>query len=476
MRRASSTSILFSFSAIAVLTVAGATSGCGDADATGGAGATSGLTAGQPISVTQGAPSSQTGTGNGGTTTSSASSGMPATSCAPLPPPQGTVVELTTSDDLVAAFDAATSGTTLSLADGTYTVPEAGLWIRESGVTVRSASGNRDAVILDGNYQQVSGGVINVSGVSDVTIAELTIRRARYHTIHVSANAMPANGVRIYRVHLVDPGEQAVKVNNEGMGAFTDNGELACSLLELTSDGRDQVMSYMPAGLGCYTGGIDAHGSRDWVVRDNVIRGFWCGNAFLSEHGIHFWRGSRDTIIERNLLEDNARAIGLGLDDGGRTYDDDPCGIGAASHYGGLVRNNMIVATDPDLFASPSGMDGGIALAWACDATVVHNTIASTSPPFASIEWRFASTTANIVNNLATHDLVPRDGATATLVGNIELAAVTEFVDLQAHDAHLDPASNAIGAGDPSGKMLAPTDFDGQARGDTPDVGADEVP
>lgn len=31
------------------------------------------------------------------------------------------------------------------------------------------------------------------------------------------------------------------------------------------------------------------------------------------EHGIHFWTGSRGTLVERNLLKNNARAIGFGL-------------------------------------------------------------------------------------------------------------------------------------------------------------------
>ena len=183
-------------------------------------------------------------------------------------------------------------------------------------------------------------------------------------------------------------------------------------------------------------------------------------------------------VVERNLLEDDARGIGFGLDDSGRVFDDDPCGAGiTAAHYGGVIRNNMIVATDDGLFASPDGMDGGIALAWACGATVAHNTVASIAAPFASIEWRFSKTTVNLVNNLVTHDLVPRDGATATEAGNIELASPVEFVDLVGHDVHLDPASNALGAGDAGGKALAPQDFDRQARPDTmPDVGADEIP
>ena len=74
----------------------------------------------------------------------------------------------------------------------------------------------------------------------------------------------------------------------------------------------------------CIHRGIDAHDASGWTVRDNYISGFWCdgaGGAFLSEHAIHFWTGSRDTTVSRNKLVDNARGIGFGLGPGGRTYD-----------------------------------------------------------------------------------------------------------------------------------------------------------
>ena len=103
---------------------------------------------------------------------------------------------------------------------------------------------------------------------------------------------------------------------------------------------------------------------------------------------------------------DNARGIGLGNDTepGQRTYSDQPCsGASEASHYGGLVRNNMVAVSDPGVFASSSGMDTGIFMWNACGATVAHNTVASTSEPFTSIEWRYPSSDPLLINNLATH-------------------------------------------------------------------------
>jgi hypothetical protein len=340
---------------------------------------------------------------------------------------------------------------------------------------VPSASGDREAVVLDGGYDTSTGGLISVSDASGVTIADITLRRPRYHAIHVTAGAKPANGMRIYNVHVADPGEQAIKINNAGQGFYTDGGEIACSHIELTQAGRQQVMTYESAGSYCYTGGVDAHGAEGWTVRDNFITGFWCSNAYLAEHGIHFWRGSRDTRIERNVIVDNARGIGLGLDATGRTFNDDPCpGVAQASHYGGLVINNFIAGVDPALFASPSGMDLGIGLSYACGATVAHNSVASLEAPYSSIEWRFTETDVRLYNNLVTHNLRERDGATAVQAGNIEGAAAADFVDLEGHDLHLASGSAAEGSGAPEGAAVAPEDIDGDARTQTPDVGADE--
>ena len=306
-----------------------------------------------------------------------------------------------------------------------------------------------------------------------MTVAEITIQRPRFHAIHVTANQTAANGTRIYGVRLFDPGEQTIKINHHDNGVYADGGEVACSYLELTAAGRQQVQSYTSSGSTCYTGGVDAHGARDWVIRDNTIVGFWC-DTDLSEHGIHLWTGSRDTVVERNLLVNNARGIGFGLSSGGRTYGDDPCGgIGDASHYGGHIANNFVVGTDPALFNSPSGMDLGIGLWHACGATVVHNTVASTQAPFSSIEGRFADTTADVVNNLVTHDIKERDGASFSLAGNLEGAA-DQFVDMAGFDLHLAEGAPAIGAGDDTGVALAPEDIDGDPRATPPDVGADQ--
>lgn len=398
-----------------------------------------------------------------------------ATECAPLPPPPAgdTIVNVSTEADLWDAVNEAQPHTTILLADGTYNLGANWhyVWIDTPYVTLRSASGNREAVILDDNY---SGTEIVTILASNVTIAGITIKRAGTHPIHVvSTETADTLNTLIYNVRITDPGEQAIKVNPASAGHYPDNGVIACSTIELTDAGRPHVS-------GCYTGGIDMHQARDWVVRDNWIEGFWC-SAGLSEHGIHFWRGCRDPIVERNVLRNNARGVGFGMATSGtgRTYPDDPCPATSdyVDHYGGIIRNNFIFANRAELFASADGYDNGISLWNACEVKTYHNSVISTQPPFSSIEWRYSNTSVHLVNNLVSHNLRPRDGATAVQAGNLTNAPLTLFVDGSGGDLHLLPtATSAIDQGVTLTAGLCDDDIDGDARhiGAARDVGADE--
>ncbi len=396
--------------------------------------------------------------------------------CPPLPPSSGTIVEVSSVGELVGAVNAASPGDVILAADGTYALAGAYLRIDVPNVTLRSKSGNREAVVLDGGYQTTE--IVQVAA-SNVTIADLTLKRAYYHPIHVTAGeSADTLNTTIYNVHVIDPGQQAIKINQNGAYThFSDDGLVACSHIELTDAGRPKITEINGS---CYTGGIDGHQAWGWVLRDNLIEGFWCENG-LSEHGIHFWTGSRDTLVERNELRDNARGIGLGLGQSGgnwRTYGDQPCpGVSNAGHYGGIVRNNMIFAGRAELYGSQSGFDCGVCLEQACSASVVHNSVVSSQAPFSSIEWRFGDTSLDLINNLVSHNLRERDGATASLAGNLENAPLSLFADPGAGDLHLkSSASQAIDQGASLPAAAAADDFDGDPRpiGSARDIGADE--
>jgi hypothetical protein len=394
--------------------------------------------------------------------------------CPPLAPPTGTIVNVSTVLELVDAINQAEPAATILVADGMYNLNGAYLRIDVPGVVLRSASGNREAVVLDGNYNTTEIIQIVASGV---TVADLTLREAYNHPIHImSSESLSTDDTFLYNLHIIDPGEQAVKINPVGTDFFTDNGVIACSHIELTDTGRSYIRN------NCYTGGIDAHQSRGWLIRDNIIEGFWC-TAGLSEHAIHFWRASRDTLVERNAITNNARGIGFGLvtDGDARAYPDNPCpaaGGAYVDHYNGIIRNNTVFANNEALFSSEYGFDCGICLWTACEADVLHNTVFSTQPPFSSIEWRYTNTWIDLTNNLVSHNLRNRDGAYAVQAGNVTEALASWFVDASYGDLHLEgdvPEVVDQGVSIPAG--LCDDDMDGDPRpiGTARDVGADET-
>jgi hypothetical protein len=368
---------------------------------------------------------------------------------------------------LSAIVSRAAPGTTLLLADGTYRLGST-LIVSSPGLTIRSLSGRPEAVVLDGNY--ATGDLVAVAA-SDVTIAEMTLTRTSYHLVHVvPRDAGPTiRRARLYRLRLVDGAQQFVKVNpNAARSAFADAGRVECSSFRLTDRGRPHIPSNF---LPCYTGGIDAHGARGWVVRLNRFEDLRCADG-LAEHAVHFWTGSRDTLVERNTIVDCARGIGFGLGestDWARTYQD-AAREGYVGHYGGIIRNNVVIAGRP-------GMDTGIGLEQARGARIYHNTVYAgrrAARYFSSLDYRFPSTSADIRNNLVTR-ITARDGARATLDRNVESVPASWFRNPSRLDFHLRPTANeAIDRG--VSVDAAGLDIDGTPHTvGLPDLGADEA-
>jgi hypothetical protein len=389
--------------------------------------------------------------------------------CGPLPAAAGptTRVRPDQAGSLPAIVSRAPARATILLADGTYRLRST-LVVSKPGVAIRSVSGRAGAVMLDGNYS--TGDLVAVAA-SDVTVAELTLTKASFHLVHVvpKDGGPTIRGVRLYRLRLIDGAEQFVKVNpNAARGAFVDLGRVECSTFRLTDRGRRHVPSDF---LPCYTGGIDAHGARGWVVRLNRFEDIRCGEG-LAEHAVHFWTGSRDTLVERNTIVDCARGIGFGLGertDWARRYGDQP-GEAYVGHYGGVIRNNVVVAGRP-------GMDTGIGLEQARGARVYHNTVYAdprATGYFSSIDYRFPSTTVDIVNNLVTK-ITARDGARARRGRNVESVPPRWFRNPARLDFHL--RRSATGAIDRGLEVSsAGLDIDGTPHAvGAPDLGADEA-
>lgn len=448
----------------------------GGAGARAGAGAGSSATGGRAGSAEAGSGTAgSAGAGAGGSVAPSSNTGA----CQDLPAATGAILELTPddADALPQVARDAPAGTTLLLADGTYTMTGTDegsrrIQIVNEGVSLRSKSGSREAVVIDGEY--LTEEIITISA-SRVTLADLTLSHAVNHPVHVMGGAQADIAeTLLHNLHIIDGGEQFVKVNTSGgtPNRYADRGVLECSLLELTEAGRPHIE---PNPGGCYTGGIDAHQARGWQVRDNVFRGIYCTSGGLAEHAIHFWTSSRDTLVERNTIIDCARGIGFGLGDGGgavpdRAYADDPYpGVGYVGHYDGIVRNNVI-AISPGL----AEFDTGIELEQARGTRVLHNSVIHPTTAFASISHRFANTQVVLENNLV-RSIRARDGSQAEGSSNLENAEDDLFVDVAGHDLHLAPgAAAAIDQG--VALPDAGDDIDGMPHeADAPDLGADEL-
>jgi hypothetical protein len=359
--------------------------------------------------------------------------------CPALAPPGGPTFSISNEFDLRDQAYNAAAGTTLLIQAGVYNMQDF-VHVVHDGVSLRGATGNRGDVILD--FGGMSGGHFGILvEADDVTIADLTIRNANDHGVSIQGADRPV----LYNLHILDIGDQLVKVNPARDGS--DEGLLACSRLEYTTAAPDS-----------YTNGISAHDAHDWVVRDNEwyrIRTPWDDPVPT----ILFWSGSSDTVVERNLLVDCYQGIAFG--------NASQPGI---NHTGGIVRNNMIYASMPH--------DSVVEMVHATGWLVAHNT-AFLQNPAPGLTWgmeaRFSDSQGTFAYNLANMAIINRDGAQAALIGNVTGAQANWFANAVSGDLHL--VGTASGAIDQAAPLAAVVDdYDGDARpnGPAPDVGADE--
>ncbi len=255
--------------------------------------------------------------------------------CQPLPPPTGTVIQVSTVAELQSAVSNLTSNSTILIVDGVYDLSNT--LIIDGGVTdvtLRGASGNREAVVLRGrgmansSYGNTPHGFL-IRKSNRVTIADLTIRDFYFHNVQIQGE-QDAQATRLYNLKLIDAGEQLVKVSSGGPPApYADDGIVECSYLGYTDRSRDW-----------YTNGVDVLAGARWVIRDNVFENIRAPQGQLAGPAILMWRNSIDTIIERNLFFECDRAIAIGLSspDPSRARD----GNSQYDHQGGIVRDNII--------------------------------------------------------------------------------------------------------------------------------------
>ena len=371
-----------------------------------------------------------------------------------LPPPSGTVVQVSSESQLQAAIGSLISGSTIMIQPGTYNLTST-LSINSGvrNVTIRGATNSCDDVVLIGrgmsntSYGNVPHGIW-IGNAQHVLIADLTIRDVYYHPIQLDPN-YGAQAPRIYNVHLIDAGEQFVKSSASTSGTVgVNDGIVEYSIMEYTTTARSN-----------YTNGVDVHQGANWVIRYNLFRNIGAPSGQLAGPAVLMWNGSSDSVVEGNLLLNVQYGIALGLDPN-KTND----------HLRGIVRNNFFYRS------SSQGGDVGITINNSAGTKVLNNTIILSGTYPNAIEYRFPATTGvEIRYNLTDAAVQARDGATGTVSNNVTSAQPAWFGNLSVGDLHL--TSAATPAIDHA--LVHPdvtTDYDNERRpiGPAPDIGADE--
>jgi hypothetical protein len=352
---------------------------------------------------------------------------------------------------ILASAQAAGGHTTLLMADGIYDIDRT-LKVETAGIEIRSASGQREKVIIRGDRMAGSARIGNLFRVSapDFTLRSVTLQRCGNHLVQIAGES-GAHRARLIDCVFQDSFEQLVKVSGHRPGTghtLCEDGLVEGCLFEYT------------AGIGpqYYIGGLDGHNCSRWTVRGNTFRGIASPSRHIAEHAIHFW-GIQDIRVENNLIIDCDRGIGFGMGPD-------------RSVKRGTIRNSMIFhSANAHPFA-----DAGIVLESSSRIDVLNNTVFQEHAYPRAIEFRFSGTRdGRIINNLTNRAIAARDGGTAVVSNNYTRAESSMFVDAARADLHLKAAiAGVTDAGIAMDEVKA--DFDGRARprGAGHDIGAHE--
>ena len=369
-------------------------------------------------------------------------------------PASATLWTVSTVAQLQSAVNSAQPGDIIELTDGTYTVTAYnGILIQDkNNLTLRSQSGNRDAVIVKGQGINDRDIYFTFQLVrSDyITLENMTLRDTYYHCVQLNEGS--SNYV-LRNLYLWDAGEGPVKttVLPGVLDLYCDDG-----LIE------DCVIGYTTTGMRSVVEGIDLIASARTVIRNcdfiNAKAKKQVGYGF-------FVKGNGEDTVVDNCYFQNCD-IGLSFGDGLCPWDYSRYLQEHPEHRRGIMKNNVVHGT----------YDVGIYLTEATDFKCYNNTVWSTYRSGSSIDFRYLQTTGTCYNNISSQSYRLRDGATPTLSNNLWNAPASLFVNQAGTDYHLvSTATQAIDQGlDTTADV--PYDMDGETRpkGSAVDIGADE--
>jgi hypothetical protein len=385
-----------------------------------------------------------------------------------------TVWDISNVPQLDNALSNLSAGDEMVLQAGTYYLDRV-VALNLPDVTIRGATGNRDDVVLIGGGMNTHGVDEGITiGADNVTVRNLTLKDFFYNALHLRAES-DISGAVISNVKTWNIGERHVKGSKDGNLNHTCDNTLIENVYMLQTEPR---LDTNPSG-GDYIGGMDIMATNNLTIRDCVaegIRGFTGGgNA-----AIFLWQGHNNFTIERNVITDCNKGIGIGL-----CYYAGATISGGWHADGGAIRNNTVLRC--------GGYDGnniGLELCGLKNVDVHHNTIYSPDVTYfrnVSVwdDGNIPISNLDVQNNIfygGVFDIAGGDWSPTAVrdMGNIvdtdgSIVLPDWFVDVAAGDLHLTAsATGAIDAAQSLATVTDDVDAEGRPIGAAPDFGADE--
>jgi len=374
-----------------------------------------------------------------------------------LPQSSGPTILVSDVKELIKTINQAEPGQTILVEDGHYMMPQY-VRISADNVTLRSASGQRERVIIDGAESRHRE-LLGISACSGVTIADLTIQNIQCNGFKINSETNVQN-LKIYNciIHNIwQRGVKGVKVPKENREEIRPKN---CRIQYcLFYNDRPKRLSDDPADIakGNYVAGIDVMFAKDWIISDNVFIGIQ-GRTFEGRGAIFVWHDSQDCVIERNIIIDCD--VGLQLGNPHRPSD-------IEYHCVRFIATNNFITRAPE---------AGIVTVYTKDCKLLNNTI---HDPESKLQRLLRTVFTNdgllIANNLLSGPGIRNESESKiTFLNNLIKDVTDSFVDPTRGDLHL--KSTPIDAVD-KGQVLSEVveDIDRQQRGAKPDIGADEL-
>lgn len=299
--------------------------------------------------------------------------------------------------------------TEVVLSPGEYVLKET-IYIQTDWFYIRSLEDNADTTQIKGNgmFGNV-GNLFRISG-NHFHLRALTLSDASSHLIQIAGEAAASYPI-IEDSVFVDSKEQFIKIS------FNPNTPSKYSIGGIIRN----CYFYFSRGIAphYYTGGIDGHGVRHWLIENNLFADIASPAQHIAEHAIHLWNNSAFNLVRGNIIIDSDRGIGFGM--------------GRPQHpnviYGNLageMHNNFIYQSVNEHPFS----DAAIVLESSPKTKITSNFSYFEHDYPRAIEYRFRSTVDVVIeNNRVNRRIASRDNGNAIVENNSEIFRKEAFME-----------------------------------------------